>query len=363
MSRIPEDPDGSGPARSESEYEVIGGGVIDDRFPRHDGTGAETRTNRQAGLRHVLTGAARDAWEDTRLSFRSWWFWLACAAGLSLSWAIATAMVAYGEASGWFESSVPSAAYMLMAAWTAIASAVLGAIWGFRHSRVTLPGTVFAALLRGAALAIPAGVLLLVVGISVGGPIALVGAAVVVLVLEVVLFGLIGAGARACFPRTAASVALAAILVAFLCLGNVAATIALLPATTGMDQASVPVNVQRDDFGNITAYECVGRLHPVEVAHTERVAWMAASNPALLFGSLAADLVPREHDLAWVLSGLQWAADGPSRDVPCLGGESSDGLAPSVPVALTGLAVQMVAAALVLVPGRWFSSRRIRLRA
>jgi len=360
MARVPEDPDDPGPARSDSEYEVIGGGVIDDRFPRRDGTaGSEHRLNHQPGIADIFGAAVREAWDDCRTSLRSWWFWLACASALILVWAMAAAVVAFGEANGWFESSLPSAIYILMAGLMAVVSALLGAVWGFRQIARTFLGALFAGFFRGAVFAVPSGILLLVVGAGVGGPIAVAGAAVVVVVLEVVLFGLIGAGARACSARTAAGGALAAALVAFLCLGNVAAMIALLPGTAVMDQASVPINVERDDAGRITAYECVGSLRPVEVAHTERVAWLAASNPVLLFGSIAAEALPREHELAWVLSGLQWAADGPSRDAPCIGGESSDQLAPSVPVALTGLAIQAAVAALVLLPGRWLSSRRL----
>lgn len=360
MAWVPEDPDDPGPARSDSEYEVIGGGVIDDRFPRRDGTaGSEHRLNHQPGIADILGAAVREAWDDCRTSLRSWWFWLACACALMLAWATAATVVAFGEANGWFESSLPSAIYILMAGLMAVVSALLGAIWGFRQLGRTFVGVLFTAFFRGAVFAVPSGIVLLAVGVAVGGPIALAGAGVVVVVLEIVLFGLIGAGARACSGRTAAGVALAAALVAFLCLGNVAATIALLPGTVVMDQASVPINVERDDNGRITAYECVGRLRPVEVTHTERVAWLAASNPILLFGSIAAEALPKEHELAWVLSGLQWAADGPSRDVPCIGGESSDQLAPPVPIALTGLVIQAVVAALVLLPGRWLSSRRL----
>lgn len=360
MAWVPEDPDDPGPSLSDSEYEVIGGGVIDDRFPRRDATGSsEHSLNHHPGIADVLGAAVREAWDDCHTSLRSWRFWLACASALILAWAIAAAVVAFGEANGWFESSLPSAIYILMAGFMAVASALLGTVWGFRQSARTFFGVLFAGVFRGAVFAVPSGILLLVMGMAVGGPIALVGAAVVVVVLEIVLFGLIGAGARACSGRTAAGVALAAALVAFLCLGNVAATIALLPGTAVMDQASVPINVERDDTGRITAYECVGRLRPVEVAHTERVAWLAASNPILLFGSIAAEALPREHELAWVLSGLQWAADGPSRDVPCIGGEASDQLAPSVPIALTGLVIQAAVAALVLLPGRWLSSRRL----
>ncbi len=200
---------------------------------------------------------------------------------------------------------------------------------------------------------------LLLVGLSFGGPMALAGAAVVVIVLEVALFGLIGAGSRRCFAKAAPGAALAAVLVAFLCIGNVVVTLLLIPVTAGTVQVSVPVNVERDDSGRVIAYECVGSLRPVEVAHTDRIAWLATSNPVLLLGSVGGELAATDNPVGWMLSGLQWAADGPSREVPCLGGgESSAGLAPSIPVALTGLAMQGLLAALVLVAGRWQATRR-----
>jgi len=123
-------------------------------------------------------------------------------------------------------------------------------------------------------------------------------------VLEVALFGLMGAGARACFAGPGPGAAVAAVLLAFFCCGNVVATVLLLPGTVGVDQASVPVNVERDQSGRITAYQCVGDLRPVEVAHTERVAWLAVSNPGLLLGSVGADFVPADSEFRWMLSGL-----------------------------------------------------------
>ncbi|MFW0771897.1 hypothetical protein ACLRGI_01865 [Paenarthrobacter nitroguajacolicus] len=357
MAGTPDRPGGTEPGPNEPDYEVIGG-VIDDQpsgsTHTQPGAGSRPRT------RGTLLMAAGEAWQDARTSFASWQFWLSCAVGVALAWAMAAAMVAWGESNGWFQASVASALYLLMGAFLALTAAVLGTVWGFRHSQGTIPALLLAGALRGFALAALAGAVLLMVGISVGGPPALVAAAVVVIVLEAAMFGLIGTGARACFAAAAPGRALAAVVVAFLCLGNVAITALLLPGTTGTDQASVPVNVERDDSGRIVAYECVGDLRPVEVAHTERVAWLAAANPALILGSIGADFVPPDNDLGWVLAGVQWAADGPSRDVPCLGGESSEGLAPSLPIGITGLALQALAAALVLVPGRWLTARRAR---
>ncbi len=358
MAGVPEHPRDSGPARNEPEYEVIGG-VIDDQasgFARNDPRGGP-----RAGTSANFGAALADAWRSARTSFTSWWFWVSCGLGIAAAWGAAAAVVAVGEANGWFDVRIPSAIYLIMAVFLALAAGVLGAIWGFRHSHGRIAVLLLSGALRGLALAALAAGVLLAVGSSVGGPSALTGAAVVVIVLEAALFGLIGAGARACFAKAAPGAALATVVVAFLCLGNVVLTALLLPGTTGMDQASVPVNVERDDSGTVTAYQCVGELRPVQVAHTDRVVWLAAANPALLLGSIGADTVPPDNELGWVLSGLQWASDGPSREVLCLGGESSAGLAPSMPVALTGLALQALTAAVVVVPGRWLAARRLRL--
>lgn len=357
MSGVPEQPRGSDPGR-EPEYEVIGG-VIDDQdsgFARNDQRGGS-----QAGTSTSIGAALADAWRSARASFTSWWFWVSCGLGIAAAWGAAAALVAAGEANGWFNVRIPSATYLIMAVFLALAAGVLGVIWGFRHSRGRIVVLLLSGAMRGLALAALAAGVLLSVGSSVGGPSALTVAAVVVIVLETALFGLIGAGSRRCFTHVAPGAVLATVVVAFLCLGNVVLTALLLPGTTGMDQASVPVNVERDDSGTVTAYQCVGELHPVQVEHTDRIAWLATSNPALLLGSIGADIVPPDNELGWVLAGLQWVADGPSREVLCLGGESSAGLAPSMPVALTGLALQALTAAVIVVPGRWLAARRLRL--
>ncbi|WP_309075290.1 hypothetical protein [Paenarthrobacter sp.] len=356
MADVPDHPGGSVPGWNEPEYEVIGGGIIDDqgRMDEAPRTGSYSRTHPGA---HVAT-AVDEAWRNTRKSFTSWWFWLACALGIALAWGMAAALIIWGEANGWFETEVAGAVYLLMAPFLALAAAMLGAAWGFRNSKGSIPVLLLSGAMRGVALAATGCGALLLVGLRFGGPMALAGAAVVVIVLEVALFGLIGVGSRRCFAKAAPGAALAVVLVAFLCIGNVVVTLLLIPATAGTVQVSVPVNVERDESGRVIAYECVGSLRPVEVAHTDRIAWLATSNPVLLLGSVGAELAAADNPVGWMLSGLQWSADGPSREVPCLGGESSAGLAPSIPVALTGLALQGLLAALVLVAGRWQAARR-----
>ncbi|YCK81432.1 hypothetical protein M1D89_20555 [Arthrobacter sp. D3-18] len=356
MAGLPDHTGGSAQGRNEPEYEVIGG-VIDDH-PSGTARKVDPAPPRDSGTFRVTAG---EAWRNARKSFTSWWFWLACALGIALAWGTAAALVTWAESNGWFETSGATATYLIMAAVMALVAAVLGAGWGFRHSAGSIPALLLSGALRGVALAAIASGALLLVGLSVGGPMALAGAAVVVIVLEAGLFGLIGAGSRRCFAKVAPGVALTVLLVAFLCIGNVGVTILLLPATVGTAQVSVPVNVERDDSGRTISYLCVGEPRPVQVEHTDRIAWLAASNPAFILGSVGADFVSTDNEVGWLFSGLQMAADGPSREVPCLGGVSRDGLAPPTPVALTGLAVQGIVAALVLAAGHWLAIRRLRV--
>ena len=340
----------------ESDYEVIGGGVIDDRRPHRAGTEAGPAAahddDSPAHPRNPVGAAARAAWSDVVASLGSWRYWTACVLGIAAAGALTAALVGFGAANGWFETGLWDAVYLLLGAWLVLVAAAHGAVRGFRRPASGVLAALFSGLLHGLVLALLSGVVLAAVGAATGGPIALAIAAVVVVTVEVALFGLIGAGSRACFRRALPGGVLVAVLLAFLLFGNVVATLALLPGTSTTAQASVPVNVERDESGRMTAYECVGQTRPVEVAHTDRVAWIAASNPVMVFGSTAGEFVPRNSDFAWILAGLQWAADGPQRDVPCLGGESSDSLPPTVPVAVTGLALQGAVAALVVLPGR-----------
>lgn len=353
MNAVPDRSSKRGAGGNEPEYEVIGGGWVDDQ-PR------VTSYSRGSEPPHaaVVKTALKLAWRDARNSLASWWFWLGCCCAIACAFGVAAGMVAWVQSLGGFDSAVSSATYVFMAGFLALAAAILGVIWGFRHARSSVLVRFLAATIRGVVFAAPSCAVLLMVGLSTGGPPALAGAAAVVIVLEVGLFGLMGGGARACFASTVPAGVLAGLVTVFLCFGNAALTLLLLAGTTELGGASVPVNVERDDAGRITAYECVGSLHAVEVAHSERVAWLAASNPALLLGSIGAQFVPPDHTVGWMLAGLQYAADGPSRDVPCLDGQSSAGLAPTVPVAFAGFAVQAAFAALLNISGRWFAARR-----
>ncbi|MEV7661453.1 hypothetical protein [Paenarthrobacter sp. NPDC089316] len=353
MVRVPDRP-GQGPGGDEPGYEVIGGGLVDDQ-PRAEPPGIGSQPVRDT----VFKNAAAHAWHDARTSFSSWLFWLSCCSGVALAAGTAAGLVAWALRNGWIGNEMQAATFVVMTAFLGLPAAVLGVVWGFRHVHESLLVMLLGGALRGLALAVLALPVLLVVGISGGGPPALAGAAVVVMVLEVALFGLLGAGCRGCFALEGPGVALATVLAAFFCVGNVVLTVLLLPGTSEEAGASVPVNIQRDDARRITTYECVGDLHPVEVAHTDRVAWLAASNPALLLGSVGAGFVEPDSDVAWVLSGLQFAADGPAAEVPCLNGVASDGLPPAMAVPVMGFAMQAGIAVLLAVLGRWLASRRL----
>jgi hypothetical protein len=69
-----------------------------------------------------------------------------------------------------------------------------------------------------------------------------------------------------------------------LLVGDVVAVVALLPAVRADERVLVAVNIQRDDSGRMVSWECLQGFRAfTEVYHTERIVWMAASNPLVLF--------------------------------------------------------------------------------
>ncbi|UVJ40099.1 hypothetical protein [Arthrobacter sp. CJ23] len=384
-------PAANDPLPEEPLFEDIGRGVIDDgasrgfgsgfdgglrgsgfdgRFESSGPDGGAPDDDAGAGARRPAAfGAVREAWRDARPAFASVRFWFTVLCGLLFAIGGSMAVAAWGASDGWFASdsggwlapAVGVAGLFLAAALLAVVAAVLGVRWGFHSAHPYLApvlGGVLGAGVRGLAFALPAGLLLLGYGLVVGTPAAVVPA-VGVMVFEFFAFGAIGAGARACFAGTLPGGVLAWLLAAAMCVGNVVAMAMLLPGTLVDEPASVAVNVKRDSIGRYTYYECIGEpVRSETVLHSERVAWLGAMHPSVLFGTVAVGSVPVEEDLAWVLDGMQWASEGPAWDVPCLNGASSEELPTPMPLALIGWAGQLGVAAVVTVPGLLLARRR-----
>ncbi|QMU81261.1 hypothetical protein FV140_03175 [Paenarthrobacter ureafaciens] len=102
----------------ESDYEVIGGGVIDDRRPHRAGTEAGPAAAHDdespAHPRNPVGAAARAAWSDVVASLGSWRYWTACVLGIAAAGALTAALVGFGAANGWFETGLWDAVYLLL---------------------------------------------------------------------------------------------------------------------------------------------------------------------------------------------------------------------------------------------------------
>jgi hypothetical protein len=211
---------------------------------------------------------------------------------------------------------------------------------------------------RGLVLAASSAVFLLCLAHATASSPALGGIAAVVIVLEFLVFGGIGAGASWWFSRKAGRV-VAWSAASLLLLGNVMAVVALLPAVRADERVLVAVNIQRDDSGRMLSWECLPEFRALtEVYHTERIVWMAASNPLVLFGLLGGEADSEEDVLSWLPGELQNAAGG--SQVPCLEGQERDGSGVELPLATVGIALQMSLGGAILAGGHLAVQRRAR---
>ncbi len=378
----------------EPAYEEIGGGLIEDApsqasaggsrsggatgvemsdgdwEPWADGA-APVRRARLHSVVAVLSAAGRECWA----AIRSVRFWLGVAAGLLAPAAVAVGLASFAMANQWFEyGGAWIGGVVIGASFVPLSAAVLGTIWGFGRPRTEgaagAGARVAASGAKGLVFAVVAGMMILLAGApaeasDIGGPPAqgtagLAGAAVVVIFVEALLFGALGAGARLLFRRALPGALLAGVLVAVLGVVNVVVTVLLLPSTFVPERVSVPVNVSRDASGRLVSYECVGDPVRLElVLHSERVLWISAGNPAVIYGTVASGLVPESNDIAWLLPELQRGFEGPAREVACINGVASDEIQPAPPLWLVGLAGQAAIAAVLLVPGRRLAVRRL----
>jgi hypothetical protein len=93
-----------------------------------------------------------------------------------------------------------------------------------------------------------------------------------------------------------------------------------------------------------------------EVFHTERIMWLAAPNPMVIFTMLTANGDSGEDVLGWLPTALQAAADG--TQVPCINSQSRAEGSAHLPLELIGLAVQGGLAGGLLAGGNRRANRR-----
>ena len=336
-------------------------------------------------FRSTAAKAVRDAWADTMGSFRTVSFWIVLVSAVAGAGTAAYLLLAWFGVFGW-ETSGPVAMFLLSGGALSLAAAIIGSVWGFVRGQAggrTMSVRLLACLLRGLALAVLGVGLLLALRVLLpvpgtaefsvdpasGLPVTPAGSipafpgleilALLSVLFEVGVFGLLGMGFRACFASRLPGAVLTVLATGLFAFGNVAAAFLLLPGTLVTERTSIPVNVERDDTGRYLSYECIGDLVRSEtVLHSERVMWLTAGNPALIYWTLASDQVPPDGELGWFLLSVQRSTEGPAYDVPCINGVPSEAAQTGFPLSVIGIAGQLATAAAVTGAGVLAGRRR-----
>jgi hypothetical protein len=333
----------------EPVYEVIGAGRLnppaaEDEDGLAGGPGAP---------RVILHQALVDIAGSVR-SGRFWWQGTIILLA-SLGAALLTVVLATG---GNVPADAFGGAYILTAGVLVVVSCVLALWWG-RHPGITEAGRKrpgsgpflhwTAACGRGAVFAALSALFLLGLALATKSSPTVAGVAAGLAFLESLVFGAIGAGTLWWFSKnTGRVVAWSGALL--LLAGNVLAVAVLLPAVRTSEHVLVAVNIERDDSGRLVSWQCLPELRgSAEVYHMERIAWVAATNPLVLFSVLAGESGSQDDALAWLPGEMQNAADG--SQVPCVEGQERDRTAVESPLAAIGIALQMAVGGVFLAGG------------
>ncbi len=378
-------PDGGGPEDDDGGRGPDGGGPEDDDGGRGPDGGGPAPV--RVPFRVAAAETARDAWVDAVAAFGRPSFWIVIVAVLAGAGATTYSILAWLVLIGWGPVP-PLITYLLSGGTLSVAAAVLGAVWGFTRGRTTaptVPPRLLACLLRGLVLGLLGVGLLL--GIRVLQPVPASGVlsvdpasglpevpegsmpplpglellALLLVLFEAGVFAMIGMGFRACFAARLPGAVLTVFATSLFAVGNLATAFLLLPGTLAAEPVSVAVNVERDSAGRYVSYECIGGpVRNETILHSERVVWLTAGNPAVLYWTLASDLVPPDRDPGWFLVSLQRSMEGPAYDVPCINGVPSDELQSAFPLSVIGIAGQLGTAGLVSAGGVLAGRRRAR---
>lgn len=317
----------------------------------------------------------RLAFADLLRSIRTVRFWtLAGGAVLGTWFASTTAVVMFGSlVQGSDGYNAPLLVYALAATLMPSVAAFPAVAWGMQCHRqmgaarapaaggVILPA-LLATTFRGFVLAGLTLCALTLQALLAGAPGAVAAVAAGVTAVEGAVFGAVGVGVAAAAgnsgPARVAGGALAAILVA----GSAGAAAALVPLVRVVEPVTVAMNVQWGPAGSRQAYQCSEVPAGVaEVYHTERIMWLAAISPSVVFLALGADADPAGAVLGWVPAALQEAAEG--TQVPCVNGEPRANDSAPMPLPVVGIAGQAVVAGALLAAGTKAAVSRRRLRS
>lgn len=354
------------PGRSidEPAYEPIGPGWNGGSQEWNDDAGWGPR---RAGVAQVALAAAVQDWVR---SVRSLKFWLV-AAGIPTAASLAAWILLAAEILPQEDPSQAGGrywAYVVAAALMPATSAFLAMHWGVQGvhrpavrgvaPEAADPGplaTFFAVIGRGLVVAAAAVLLLLLHARLAEASGAMAGVAGGVVALEFAVFGAIGSGTAAFLRRGLLAGIAGWSMAAALVLGNVMAVWALWPAVRAEEPVAVAMNIERGPDGTLEAYECAPvRAGTAEIFHTERIMWLLAPNPVVMFVMLAHD-----SGTGPAATYLQAAADG-TKLIPCVNAEPLIKGTGQMPLELLGLAMQGALAAAFLGGGQVAWQRRSR---
>ena len=356
--------DGNDPAADEPLYEPIGAGK--NQYEDEDDAG-DPLSPGGAQVRLLV----RSALATALLTVRSGRFWWESAAILGLCWGTGTLLVIAVVTGGDLPPESHAWVYMLTAAMLVLVSCVLAVRWGNMRrgtGQDPVEGAADGPLLdwasssaKGLVFASVSVVFLLLLAFWSESSPAVAGVTFVLMMLEVMVFGGIGAGAARWFEGQWGKV-LAWGVAALLLVGNVVAVIALLPSVRAYEPVLVAINIQRDEFGTVISYRCSPEFRGIaEVYHTERIFWMATSNPMVILALIAGEAEPKENALDWLPGELQNAAEG--TQVPCVEGQERENTGAEMPLALIGVGTQSGAAGILLAGGHRAARRRLNSAA
>lgn len=296
-------------------------------------------------------------------------FWFTVAAAVLCTWAAAGSVVLLAPLGGGAGPEVfPLLVYSLASALMPATATLPAVAWGvraevrFRGMRgrtggFALLAVLLATALRGLVLAaVVLGVLLVQAWIAgASGAVAAVSAGVVL--VECGVFGAMGAGLSAWAGRPRLANAAGGLLALAFVAGAPAAAIGLLPLVRAEERVTVALNVERARDGTHVAFRCSEIEAGIsEVYHTERLMWLPALSPPVLFLMAGAEADRAGQVLGWVPAAIQEAADG--MQVPCVQGQPRSRDEPRAPMPGMGLLGQAAIAGAIVAGGYRAARRR-----
>jgi len=371
---VADDPQTSVDSMADPYFEPIGPGAFPP-LPNDkdiDNDGDDGRPGRDA-RRFVAAGfvaAGRAAVADVLGTVRTLRFWAVAVAGLCATWAVVAALVLLpgtaGDSTEWVPT--PVVAYVMASSLLPATAALVAMHWGMRYWAPAAAGgdperrifaAVLAAALRGLVFAVLILTTLLLQAAAAGEPGTAAAISAGVAVVEGALFGGMGVAVAALGWRAGRTRVAGWALALFLVAGSVAAAAFLVPAVRTEEPVTVALNIERAPDGSTVAYECSAvSVGVAEVYRTERVMWLPAASPSVLFVMLAGDAGTGAGLIRSLSAAFQEAADG--TQVLCVNGEPRSRDAQRMPMAAVGLLLQAAVAGALLVGAHAAADRRRR---